>query len=443
MRLGQGTDQQRHRDHSIPKAALCLALLIAIAGNSSAFDLDYEIGLAARHSDNINLSEVDPISDTFISPRLYFEAGQSGRDIEMSAQGDLEYRHYLDDTFDDDPRGTLAGSLRWTVLPQRLDLIVQDYLSLQPVDELAAFSPGNQQQTNVFTAGPTLHARFGSATHGQLDLRYINSYAEENDAFDSDRYSAAARIIHNLGVNDSVSVNLEAADVQFDLVGRAPDYRRYDAFLNSSSIREAIDLSVDLGTTRLELDGRGSESYPLARAIIDWRVTPRSALSTTLHYQLNDAAQSLMTPREFDRRDFNDFIISDSVVEPDIFRERLARMRYSYRGERLDLRVAPYYRRMRYIEELVVDQDRRGARINIDYRLKPRLTLTAYAGRENREYLGISRKDKDLVASIGLANRFTRHWTGRVDLLRRERDSNEFGRSFDENAVTVSFSYQR
>jgi len=423
---------------------ICLFLATALCGSAGAVDVDYEVGVAAKRSDNVNLSEFDPISDTVISPRLYFEADQSGSRVQLTAKGDFEYLHYTGDTFDDETRGRFAGSLNWQVLPGHVDFVLQDYLSVLPVDELVPHSPTNLQQVNVLMAGPTLHARFHPTTRGRLDLRYVNSHAEESDDFNSDRYAAAARLIHDINAGHSVSANVEATDIRFDRAGTASDYRRYDGYATSEMRRKQFDLGADLGYTRLELDNTNDHSsYPLARVRLDWRLSPRSLLGTTLRYQVSDATQSLMEPLAFQRRAFNDFDILYGLVEPSVFRERLIRARYEYRGERTDLQVAPYYRRIRYIEDVIESQDRRGARLALDYRLRPRLTLSLLASAENREYVGIARQDKDRLASIGLANRFTRHWTGRIDLQRRERDSSADGRSYDENAVMVSFSYQR
>ena len=427
------------------KRPLSIALLVVLSGSASALDVTYEMGVAAKHSDNINLSDDNPISDTVISPRLYFQAEQIGPTLQATAEGNLEYLHYSSGTFDEETRGGFAGQLNWTVLPQRLDFVVQDYLSLEPVDELVPFAPNNQQQVNVFIAGPTLHARLGSSTRAQVDLRYINSYAEEDEEFDSDRFSAAGRIVRDLDANHSVSANVEATDVKFDLAGGASDYRRYDGYFNSTTTRQHVDLSLDLGYSRLELDSSGSDSYPLARATLDWRVSPRSRLTTTVRYQLSDATQGLISPLDldYDRRRFNDFRIPRGLVQPDALRERVIRTRYRYSSERLDLEVAPYYRRFRYIESTLEDQDRRGANLNIDYRLRPRLTLAVYAAAQRRDYVEISRDDEYLLAGVGLANRFTRNWTGRVDFQRRERDSTQPGQDYEENSVLVSFSYQR
>lgn len=435
---------------ALRKGRLSIALLVVLSGSATAIDLDYEIGVAAEHSDNMNLSDDNPISDTVISPQLDFHAEQIGRDVELVAQGNVQYRYYTGDTFDDEVRGKFAGTMNWRVVPERLDLVVQDYLSLQPVDDLVEFTPTNQQQVNVFVAGPTLHARFGSAMRGQMDLRYINSYAEEEDSFDSDRYNIAARLLRQVSPDHEVSANLEATDVSFDNNEEAADYRRYDGYINSTMRRQRMDLLLDLGYSRVDFDDNitlaGSdteESYPLARATLNWRPSQRSLFGATVRYQLSDATRSLMAPLDLDLENFAEFRSPDGLAEPNVFRERLLRLRYGYTGERTTLQVAPYLRRIRYYEDIAPSQDRRGVAASLEHRLRPRLTLSAYGVMESREFTGIAREDDDFVIGVGLENRFTRHWTGRMDVLRQERDSTDVGRSYTENAVMISFSYRR
>jgi len=432
------------------KRPLTTALLLLVSSAAGAIDVDYDIGVAAKRSDNINLSENNPISDTVISPRLFFLAEHAGSAVELIAQGNAEYRHYTSDSFDDEIRGRFVGELNWMVLPERLDIVVQDYLSLEPVDELVEFSPANQQQVNVFVAGPTLQARFGTTTRGLLDLRYIDTYAEEEDEFDSGRVTVAARLARELSASHSVSANIETSDVDFDRNEEAADFRRYDGYINTTMQRQHVDLTVDLGYSRVEFEDNVTlgtrdtdQSNPLARATVDWRMTPRSMLGVTLRYQFSDATQSLMTPIDFDRRDFSDFRDANTLSQPNVFQEKMLRLRYRYTGDRTSVQVAPYYRSLDYLEDIPENQRRDGLVLSMEHKLRPRLTLAAYGARENREYLDLDRKDKNLFLSVSLANRFTRHWTGQVDLQRRERDSTAADESYDENAVVVSFSYRR
>lgn len=455
MTEGRETLNDRTSPAGLAKAALCLALLSVMPGNSRAFDVDYEAGLAAQHSDNIALRGVDPVSDTVVSPRLWFSAQQTGSSVKISAQGSAEYRHYVDGTFNDQLRGRLSGQLLWAVVPQRVDFVVNDYLSVQPINEFESFSPDNLQQVNVLSAGPTFYARFGPAMRGQLDLRYLDSYADENEAFNTNQYSGAARLLRDVKPWLTVGAVAEAKDVRFSLPGRISDYTQQEGYLTANIDRRRLDVRADLGYSRLEMDSVAtmgapmSRSYPLGRLTVDYSPTRRSTIGLTVRHQLSDAAQLLLSARDVDfgidrrGRGFNEFRNPDSIVEPNVFRERLARARFSYNGERLDVRVSPFTRQMRFVEAGVRSQDRRGLNVDVDYRLRPLTTVSAYATGQRREYLEGGREDEDLVAGVGVTHRLTRKWTARADVEHRRRDSSEAGRSYDENAVMVSVSYRR
>ena len=64
----------------------------------------------------------------------------------LDARGNLQYLHYVDGSFDDGFRGALSAQAGWTLIQERLEFVVEDYLSRQPIDTLAAFSPGNEQR---------------------------------------------------------------------------------------------------------------------------------------------------------------------------------------------------------------------------------------------------------------------------------------------------------
>jgi hypothetical protein len=365
--------------------------------------------------------------------------------MQVAARGDAQYLHYTSNTFDDELNGTFAGKLNFNLVPERIDFVLQDYLSRQPIDELAPFTPTNEQQANVFVTGPTFYARFNGTTRGQLDLRYSNSYAEETETFNGDRFDAAVRLIHEVSPTQKVSGTVKGIRANFDDLASTSDYTAYEAYVGYQVSRKSFNANIDLGYSELnpKVD-RPSESSALLRAAIDWRMTPRSVLTTTIRHQLTDATQALIAPsRELDRSAFRDFRYLDVSVKPNPYRERLLRMRYQYTGDRLTAAFTPYYRRIHYLDDLNESQDRQGALGEFEYRLRPRLSLSAVAAIETRDYVDIDRDDDDFDISIGLVNRFTRHWTGSVDVQHRERDSTAIGRSYDANAVILTFSYMR
>jgi len=427
------------------RTALAVAVLALLPAAAGAAQIDYEVGVGVMQSDNIGLAPADGQDETVVMPQLRFNILQAGSRLSLSGSGQLQYLDYRDDTFDDDFRGAFSGQALWTLLPERLEWTFEDYLSRQPIDNLAVFSPDNQQQTNLFVTGPTLYLRIGSGTRAQFDLRYSNSYAEETDAFDSDRYNAAARLVRDLADNRTLSANLEATRVEYDDAPIDVDYTRYDGYATYSSRLRTIDFSIDFGYSRLEFEDRpGDEWLPLVRGALAWRPTARSTLDVAAGYEFSDAAEDMVTnlvggePVEID--DPGSPIVP---ITPEVFKQRRLEVGYEYAGERLGLQVRPFYQRVSYVDSLARDEKSWGGVAAVSWKLRPLLTLTASAAVLDRRFDELSREDRDSSIGLSLENRFTRNWSARIDLQRRERDSSEPGQDYRENVAIVSFAYRR
>jgi len=424
------------------RAALAVALLAALPGGARAFQLNYEVGVSVLRSDNIALTTTNEKSDTVVSPQLRFDIHQAGSTFDLNGSGQLQYLDYVDGTFDDGFRGGFSGQALWTMIPQRLTWTFEDYLSRQPVDTFAAFTPANEQQANLFVTGPSLFVRMGQSTRGQLDLRYTNSYAEENETFNSDRYNAAVRVLRDLSPTRIIGANLEATRVAFDNQALNSDYTRYDGYASYWSKFRSLELNIDLGYTRLEFNDRPDNAWlPLARGDLAWTISPRSTLDLALSYELSDAAENLAVNDTISPID--DFGNPTTPLAPDIFKQRRAELGYRFAGERFGFEVRPFYQRISYVDAVAPDEKTYGGFAHVSYKLRPRMTLSLTAAQESRTFEGPSRRDRDFTVNIALENQFTRHWIASYQLQRRERNSSETGQDYDENAAIVSFSYRR
>ncbi len=424
-----------------------VALLFALPMAAQSARIDYTVGASVLHSDNIGLSETDPIDETVLSPQFSFTAEQTGSTVQLKARGDAQYLDYRDDSFDDELRGRFAGQLNWVVLPERMNFVVEDYLDRQPINAFNSFTPSNLQQINVFALGPTFYARLNDAHRIQFDLRYGNTYAEDTEAFNGDRYNAAARLLSRFSETTQLSANLEATQVEFDLAGPTSEYTRYDGYAGYLRKLADLDVKVDLGYSRVELERSDrSHSAPLGRASVDWRISARSVLAADASYQFSDSGQDLVARSgDLDSPIIRDPSNADMVVAPDLFRQRLFEGGYKFNGDRLDLEVRGHRHWVRYTDSqtLLPDWNTRGGFLDLGYRVRPRLMLSATAYQETRTFEDFSRTDRDRTLSIGLVNQFTRHWSARIDLQRRTRDSSAAGLDYDENAAIVAVSYRR
>lgn len=432
------------RDHG-SLSVLSSALLLALASPVGAVDVDYQISLSTLSSNNIALSDTDTLDDTVLSPKLRFDVSQAGSALNLKARGEYQYLDYLDDTFGSESRSEFAGQLEWALAPQRMHFVIEDYLSSQPTDVLTAFTPGNQQQVNVFTAGPRFFARLGEVTRAQAELRYSNTWAEETKAFNGDRYGTAARLLRDIDPSRHVGINAEVSQVNFDRAQSA-DYDRFDAFASYDEERDHITMGVDLGYSRLNRDdGRSDESAPLVRASLEWAVGSRSTLRTNIGYEFADAAGDVVSRASLiDGPIIATLTNAELLANSEVFRQTRVAIGYGYAGERWNVQASPYYQRVNYQDTVTPDQTSRGGVLSADVRLRPRLTLGAQAVYERRRFSTLDRRvDRDYSVQLELSQEFSRHWGARLGVQRRERNSDDRLQSYNENQIFIDVTWRR
>lgn len=425
--------------------AITVALALA-AGTASAGQLDYNLYAGVEHSDNINLATSNPVSQSVLIPGLNFVYDQQGADLKAHVLGNLEYRNYPGGKFNDQTQLELAGQAAWTLAPERLDLMVQDYAGVQPLDTLASNAPGNQQQTNVFAIGPVLHFRLGDSFRGQGELRYIDSYAEKTHQFNSRRGQAALRVLKDLSPAEQLSFNLDTERVDLYDDAAASNYSRHELFGRYTSKLAHFDLDLALGASQIDFDHAGTRtpSSPLLRASADWHANQGSTFTLSASRQYADAAQDMMLrPGESALGNTYGINTGDAVVSAQVYLERTLELAYALRTERLTLSLTPRYRKLSYEGDTTLDQTGRGGNLTLDLRLRPTLTLSAFAENERITYHSLDRHDRTLTAGISLTDRWTRHWSWRVSLTRQQRNSDAPDQGFNENQVYFGVVYKR
>ncbi|HKR77731.1 MAG TPA: outer membrane beta-barrel protein [Rhodanobacter sp.] len=436
--------------------ALALAL-VPLA--SAASELNYTLYTGLERSDNIQLVDTNPISQTALIPGFNFSLVQQGATIQANVVGDMQYRDYLGSRFSSQTQTSLAGTANWSVLPKRLDLTLDDYASVQPVDYLVSDAPSNQQQINVLSVGPTLHFRVGDGFDGQAELRYINSYAQKTKDFDSQRGLAALRLERQLNPTGRLSFNAEQHRVVFNNLDQGKgDYNDTDLYARYVSRLAQMDIDAALGWSRITFSQPvgGAETSPLARLSLIWHATDRSTFGAIGSRQYSDAAEGLMQPTTLGGTTsvggvdggINGGIngssnTGDITVTSEVYLERSAEVNYSYRTARLQFTLAPRYSRLTYKEAPVFDQTVRELGAGLDYKLSPSVTVSGYYQKESRFYQTLGRTDRSTGYIVGLTRRINMHWSWRVNFTRRWRTSDVPAAGFNENRVYLGVSYTR
>lgn len=430
-----------------------LLLAFALPSVALAVQLDYRIDLGLEHNDNVNLSEHDPVSENILEPQIAFGLTQEGSTVQATANGALQYRDYLGGEFSDEVRGQLAGHLNWTVMPQRLNFTVEDYLSVQPVNPLQPNTPNNQQQTNVIAFGPTFDFRLGETLRGEADLRYIDSYADKTKQFNTQRAGGALRVIKDLDPTSAISGNLDDERVHFTDSTGGPDYSRYSAFGRYTHNWTKIDLTADLGYSWLSYSGGqfADRDDPLGRATLNWHASDRSTFTLDFAYQFSDAAAGLIASTEVltpaSAAPPTSIVTGDATTTSQAYLERRLGVGYRWLGERLTFNIDPYYRKLEYADGTLLatglNETGRGFTGGFSYLLRPLLSAGLIASGENLRYDSIAREDKTWSLTGTLRQQWTRNWSGRLELTHYKRDSNVVDQSFDQNIVYVALVYTR
>ena len=410
--------------------------------------LDYTLGTSLKHSDNINYSSTDPVSDNILSPRLDFLINQKGSAFDANAAGSLQYRDYLGGKFDNEFRTLFAGTGIWHISPERLDWFFQDSAGREPINVLQSDSPTNNQQTNVFTTGPTLHTRFTDTLRGQFDLRYSNTYADTSNLFNSNRWSGLGTVLYELDPTDSFSGNVAGSQVRYtNTISQPFDYDRQDAYIAYQRTSRLFTLDAAVGYSHLDIDNSGGQSGSLLRASGRWTPDLQTSVTFSASRQYADASQDLVfSPSQIAYTGIGSGI-NGSVLTPQVYLEKRIGVEAKHRNDTWQFGIAPYYRKLDYViaagPDLGLNQNARGVLANAAYYFTPELWLGGDVGTERRNYTQIARTDDDLAYGLSLNYQRTRHWLFSVRAEHQRRDSDLPQDGYHETSVMLTAAYHR
>ncbi|WP_376694901.1 hypothetical protein [Wenzhouxiangella sp. EGI_FJ10305] len=402
------------------------------------YQLDFELGL--EHSDNRARTSPPGSSETALVPRVILDLSRSGRRMSLRVAGDAEHRQPLSGPFGSDSQANLAGRLNWHLVHESLDWIVENVTSGSPLDLTREDTPENRQQTNVFSTGPRWALRPAAPLSGLFDARYIHSYAQDTDAFNSDRLMLAARALRRIAPGQTFSVGVEGTEVRYrDEEFEAADYERLDLVGRYRTTRAELDLDIAAGRSRIDLDSGEQLEGNLVRLRLAWTISDRNMLVASAGHELSDSVRQLAAdieqldlPIASNRRlpIGNEFYVLDSLS-----------LGWHYRFGRLDGSLTAGWRDYQFELDPLLDNEERGIALGLSWRLSPTMALQGELGLDRREFRDENRRDEDARASLFLARQFNPRWSGRVGAIRHERDSNIRGEDSRENILAVYLTY--
>lgn len=420
------------------------SLVVAIATTLAAIPchaarIDYSVDAGVEYNDNVALDDTREVSQNIFRAGLGFSVSEHGSRMLAEITGRIEHYDYPE-LFPDRTEGNLAARAEWMLIPNRLTFNVEDDLSVQPIDAFVPDAPGNRQQVNILSAGPSLLFRHGREFHGAVDLRYIRSDADETEEFNSDRVHAGITVNRDLNASSRASITAQGQQVHFDQ-GWLEDYDRSDAYATYARQRGRIGLVVDAGYSWLSYESGRDRSGPLLRTETTWQPNDRSHFALRAWRQYSDAATQTLTSSTPGGAVPGRVPIGSMVIRGSQYREDRISLEYTHAGVHNTLTAEPFYYRARYIEDDEFDQDGRGIRLGLSRHLAPTLSLSAYAEWEDVDYRRFYREVRMLHAGLSLRKDWSRHWQGRLEWTFYRHDTEPSDRMVDRNTIYLAIVY--
>ena len=429
---------------------ILLGALLALAGNPAAaqdpgatarpelFELDIELGL--EHSDNRARTSPRGDSATALVPRAVVDWYRAGDRVTLRLAGYADQRWTLQGSGEDDLQVNLAGRLNWHLVDERLSWIVENVASGAPLDLAAQDTRENRQQTNVFSTGPRWVLQPARPWSGLFDLRYVHSHAEDSDAFDSHRWLLAARAVRRLDGGRQLSAGAEWTEVNYRNEAFAEsDYQRVDLVGRYQTVRDALEMDIAVGRSRIDLDRGERLEGNLVRFRLAWSPDERYRLVASAGHELSDSVRQLAAgieqidlPMAGNRQlqVGNEYYVLDYLG-------------LGWRTQRglFDLALNLAWRDYQFELDPLLDIEEHALDLGLTWRLDPTMAIESRFGLERRRFREVDQRDTDARLSLFLLRRFNPRWSGRVGAVRYQRDSNIVGQNSRENIVAVYLTY--
>ena len=303
-----------------------------------------------NYTDNVSRSQVDEESETIGTAGLLLGITTDRPNLDADVAAHLEYRHYLDDTFDSEVVGGVNAFVAYAFIPERFIWVVEDNFSQISSDITAVDTPDNRENVNFLSTGPDFTIGLTARTSLQLSGRVSDEYYEERET-DSQGLSGSLALIRQMSDASSVSLNGSTSETDFDEEVFS-DFRIDSAFLRWQTVTERTTLILDGGYDRVSQDDPfnltedDTSGGLLARLELSRAVGARSRVGVIAGTGLETPGQGLQRIQDVIGVDPGDD--QDAIVASDAYRADYAFLSFNTdwerrlfrRGRRLPVGVA-------------------------------------------------------------------------------------------------------
>jgi hypothetical protein len=367
-------------------SALALSLGM-FSGVVSAKEFMPRLGITMeKHSNTTRTADTDnEISDTVQRPFFGFTFKEDTTDLKAKADVLFVHESYSKNTFDAQFLPTIDATLDWTIQPNRLSWVIEDYAYSQRIDVIAADTPDNQQTFNVFATGPDFVFARG-LYDGLAKFRLADVYYSESEE-DNQRLIATGVLTRAIneystgGVEASLSSVLFEEDylVDYDIIGLVARYNREMPF--------GI-LDARLGLNYVNDENGASDSTPMVAMKVTSNKDSLHSWALTYSTRYTDPAMDAYDPfysRLLDVSETRE-IQPGQIVGVGAYKTDRGEVSYGYNGSRLGITLSAFTGKNDYLLNSAENGNEKGGGVGLSYLISERMTLWADYYQSRTEY---------------------------------------------------------
>lgn len=424
------------RSRSAACAALVTGMLVgmppAIAG-----ELSYGAYVGMGHTDNIERVNDDKQAESIASIGAQLSLEHESRRLTTSITSRLEYRDYLDNTFDSEVIGNLVGNALFDIVEERLTWTIEDTFGQSTVNQFAPVTPGNRENVNYLSTGPDLTLPFLSrnklVVRGRLaDVNY------ESSNLGNQRIRGELALQRDLSEASNASINATSEQVDFEDDTQFIDYDRNEGFLNYSANSARTNLSIDGGITEIRSQGEKQDTW-LGRIAFTRHVSSAATLTFEVGHDFSDAGTIFVELESLLQPGSTDPVPVQQTATP--FENTYGLLRGEFSGRRTEVRLQAGYNDEKYQDQSTFDRTRLTLLLTLERDLSSVISAHVGGNYSRQDYDTLGRTFADMTATLGMRWNFGRASYVSLDYQYLDRSDDLSTAEYSANEVWLRVAY--
>lgn len=424
------------------KVLLFYILLVTfiLSSVASSAEIDYTLGVGITSYDNINLV-LEP-TDTELARSIQGSLNilDNSDNLTSNIRSSFESINYNNNLAEDETTGRLFADALYIIKPNIFEWHISDIFTQTAIDQLAADSVNNRQDTNVFSTGPNYTLRFNPNNNLNINARG-EDYRYEINAINNRRINTDIILLHQANSSLNYSITHEYEKVNFSNDVNNYDYYRNDLFLSSDYSFGSKTIELEYGIT--EINSKSFDTIDEYRYLLALDATRSSTSSMRLNisHSTSDTASDIMGLIETSVDDIE--AIERFTASSDVFAEDEMNLVYNKEFHASHLLFDTSYNKIRYNQIFDNNNDQKSIIFRYTWNLHSLSTLMFDASSLKTHYVNQSpnrEDDRNLYRLIYTYNT-SRHMYFTYIIASEENDSNIDSNDYSDLRLSFTITY--